>query len=201
VAGARIIEWVAELFEKAFFKDVEKDVADDAAKKSAGDLAGQAPKFEKTAKLRDMYKYENRTDVPNWTHGDGPVEYLDEAGRQKYLLHEEGGRLYGSDGNPFDTSGAQSLHTGSGNAIFVMDDQGNIYASTRQELHRFHHSSFLAGGDVAGAGELVVQDGTPVMITPRSGHYWPTPEMNQQVIEQLKRMGVDTSKLRIENSW
>jgi hypothetical protein len=44
LAGARIIEWVAELFERAFFKDAEKDLAGDALKTSEKDLAGDAAK-------------------------------------------------------------------------------------------------------------------------------------------------------------
>ena len=41
-AGARIISWVAEIFEKALFKDVEKDVVRDALKTTEKDVASDA---------------------------------------------------------------------------------------------------------------------------------------------------------------
>jgi hypothetical protein len=42
------------------------------------------------------------------------------------------------------------------------------------KIHRFHHSSFLAGGDVIGAGEWIVEQGKLKKISANSGHYRPT---------------------------
>lgn len=55
---------------------------------------------------------------------------------------------------------------------------------------QFHHSSFLAGGDVAGAGELVVENGELTLITDQSGHYQPTQAMTAQVVQHLRSLGV-----------
>jgi hypothetical protein len=174
-------------------KSVEKDLSGDLAKD-----AGHVPLI--TKELDSFYKNENLPE-PNgsWTRGNGPVTYLDEAGRQKYLLESRDGKLYDSEGKLFDTTDASSVHQGGqGRAIYVMDENGKIYASKEQKVWQFHHSSFLSGGPVAGAGELVVEDGRPTLLTPRSGHYRPTPEMTQQVFNQLKQSGVDVSGLRID---
>jgi hypothetical protein len=124
------------------------------------------------------------------------VQYLSAAEREQYRLFVKDGRLYhASDGTPFDTGDAASLHQGQGQAIFVMDEYGNIYASTKHEFASFHHSSFLSGQPVAGAGEIKVKNGSIVEITDRSGHYRPAPPYLDQVLNQLKHDGVDTSTI------
>jgi hypothetical protein len=53
-----------------------------------------------------------------------------------------------SDGSVFDTVDAVSAHsTSGGRAIFVMDEQGNLYVSKSQDVGRFHHST-LSGGSL-----------------------------------------------------
>jgi hypothetical protein len=42
------------------------------------------------------------------------------------------------------------------------------------KLDTFHHSSFLAGGDVISAGEWIVEKGKLRKISANSGHYRPT---------------------------
>ena len=42
------------------------------------------------------------------------------------------------------------------------------------KLHRFHHSSLVAGDDVIGAGEWIVRKGKLRKISANSGHYQPT---------------------------
>ena len=78
-----------------------------------------------------------------------------------------------------------------------MDNEGNLYASTRQIVGQFHHSSFLAGQPVAAAGELQVKNGILEYITNSSGHYWPTREMTQQAVERLRQAGVQIADHQI----
>lgn len=77
--------------------------------------------------------------------------------------------------------------------MFVMDQHGNLYASLQQEVGRLHHSSFLRGKPVAGAGELEVHDGVVRFVTRKSGHYMPPPEMLSQVRDMLREQGIDVS--------
>ncbi len=126
------------------------------------------------------------------------VDYLDEHRRRDHQLHVRDGSLYDNDGRPFDTSSGGSVHSGGGRAIFVMDEHGNIYASNHHAPGRFHHSSFLAGQPVAGAGELRVIDGKLEVLSDQSGHYRPPREFTRQVVEHLRSLGVEIRDDQIE---
>ena len=120
------------------------------------------------------------------------VRYLDDVARQDYRLTIHDGHLYDAQGNLFDTSnGVSAFANNAGRAIFVMDKDGNIFASTYQRAGFFHHSSFFSGGDVAAAGELVVKDGKIEIVSDRSGHYMPSHARTEQMLEQLVSQGVD----------
>ena len=73
-----------------------------------------------------------------------------------------------------------------------MSADGRFY-STSHKIGLFHHSSFLAGGAVAGAGEMQVVGGTLKYITNKSGHYWPGDRELVQTLTALKRASVDIS--------
>jgi hypothetical protein len=99
------------------------------------------------------------------------VKYLDTAeAREEFELKVGGSVTQG--GKPYDTSAMYSKFKGDGFAIYVMGKDGRFY-STSHKIGLFHHSSFLGGGDVAGAGEIKVVGGTVQYITNKSGHYWP----------------------------
>lgn len=126
----------------------------------------------------------------------GSVDYLDAAQRERFRIFVHEGLLYGTNGRPVDTRGGNSLWgRGDGLAIFVMDEHGNLYASNGREVGKFHHSSFLAGGPVAGAGELRVIDGGLVFISGLSGHYRPTPGYLRRVVERLRAAGVEFDRV------
>ncbi len=129
------------------------------------------------------------------------VTYLMPDEAEEFRVFVRDGLVYkANDGSLFDTGAASTHWGGGGRAIFVMDGQGNLYASARHEPGAFHHSSFLAGGPVAGAGEIVVENGKLILITDRSGHYQPPPQYLQQVLDQLKSQGVDVSSIQ-QGSW
>jgi hypothetical protein len=71
-----------------------------------------------------------------------------------------------------------------------MDEHGNLYATLDQEVGHTHHSSLLAGDPVVGAGEIEVRYGKLVAMTDQSGHYRPTAEMNDQVLQSLRYQGL-----------
>jgi hypothetical protein len=79
-----------------------------------------------------------------------------------------------------------------------MDEHGNLYASNYHARGRFHHSSFLAGGNVAAAGELAVIDGVLQLLTDSSGHYRPARGHTMQAINQLRSMGIPISPGQVE---
>jgi hypothetical protein len=127
------------------------------------------------------------------------VTYLDDAARAERQLFVRDGLIYDAEGNLFDTATASTHFSGEGRAIFVMDQEGNIFASTYQRVGEFHHSSLAGGQPVTGAGELVVENGQLTLITNHSGHYHPSAELNEQVLRNLEAQGVDVSAVRRDN--
>lgn len=95
------------------------------------------------------------------------------------LWGEPGG---GAVGMPFSTEQHATHFSGLGWAIFVVSPTREIYAGTH-ELDRFHHSTFLGGRPVMAAGEIVVEDGVVKAITAKSGHYRPTVQDMQRMVQ------------------
>ena len=101
------------------------------------------------------------------------VRYMcKEVDRIKYLVETRGGQLLRRT-LLFDTSTLSTHFSGLGWAIWVRAPNGNFYSHSHK-IGRFHHSTFLAGGVVRGAGEWRVTAGKIVQISGKSGHYQPT---------------------------
>lgn len=158
-------------------------------------LDGDTPKWRITKSLLSGYRGE---EVHNWVWPGSAVRYLDQSERAAFKLTVKDGKLYDAEGHLFDTSDATSLHSRDPRAIFVMDQEGVIYAFTRHVQGKFHHSSFLAGGDVAGAGELKVSNGDLKLISNKSTHYCPTRDMTIQVAKELRARGVPLDDVDVE---
>jgi hypothetical protein len=77
--------------------------------------------------------------------------------------------------------------------IFVMTGDGQIYSGDKQEV--MHHSSFLAGREVAAAGSWIVRSGRVTMITDLSGHYQTPTDYVEQVLTEIKSRGVNISNV------
>jgi uncharacterized protein YukE len=142
-----------------------------------------------TKAMNGRYQGENVPGNSVWPNGK-TVEYLDDAGRESYRVIPRDGKLVDVNGQPFDTSAGATHWSGGGKAIYVMDEQGNIYASNYQAVGKFHHSSLLGGNPVSAAGELEVRGGEVVGITDQSGHYMPTRAMTQQMVDRLRNAGI-----------
>jgi len=91
---------------------------------------------------------------------------------------------------PASTVNMTTFFSGPGYGIYVMSAEGNIHLNSHS-VGKFHHSSLLAGGDVAGAGEMqIAHDGTLLWISNKSGHYRPSTQNLGQVIHRLTKMGI-----------
>jgi hypothetical protein len=75
---------------------------------------------------------------PGGPMGPPGVTYLDDAGREEHRITIRDGVIYDAKGLPFDTSNGVSAFgpSSNGRAIFVMDEHGNLYASTFQKISR-----------------------------------------------------------------
>ena len=126
----------------------------------------------------------------------GSVHYFTPAESEAARVYVDSRGLLrnASDGSLLDTSGASTVHTGGeGKGIFVMDKSGNLYVSLEHSVGQLHHSSLLAGSDVAGAGEIQVDSGSLKVLTDKSGHYKPSSAMNDRVINELQSQGANLS--------
>lgn len=85
---------------------------------------------------------------------------------------------------------------GPGEAIFVMDRFGRIYAGSYSR-GEFHHSSFLAANWTLAAGTMKVTRGQVETVAPDSGHYQPGPQQMLNLVERLKTYGVSLRKLTV----
>ena len=129
----------------------------------------------------------------------GQVKYLDEIERAPFEVKNQGSvleRTAEGKTTAFDTSSMRTNQAGAGFGIYVMDGEGRIYSDSHK-VGLFHHSSFLSGADVAGAGEIKVVGGKVVAVTAKSGHYQGgVPEMVQFLLE-LQSRGQDMKAITV----
>jgi hypothetical protein len=156
------------------------------SKKKAGDIKSVSAHFREHMgwSEEETHKYLRK---------GAPLPMVTTLGvRGRAALELKGGSsiTQGDFKEPYDTSTMTSTFMGRGYAIYVMDGDGRLYAS-QHKVGIFHHSSFLAGGNVTGAGEIKIVQGTVKAITNKSGHYKPTSAEMAQVMEELEGRGVN----------
>jgi hypothetical protein len=120
-------------------------------------------------------------------HGaDYIVKYYPEIGDDgRGQLHFSNGRLYDEDDDIWSTTHLETHWARDGWGIFVVSPDGRIYGGSHV-VGEHHHSSFLAGGMVSAAGEMVVDPtGVVRFITAKSGHYMPTVDNMRQFVLQF----------------
>jgi len=135
---------------------------------------------------------------------NGMVNYLDMIDRQKFVIEPQvGGNLFSRvlksnaqkiffDTESFDTSASKAAYRVEGivrnnKAIWVQGPSGRFYSSNLSKAGKFHHSSFLGGGNVKAAGDWEVQGGKLLTISAISGHYRPPVETLLAAIKDLKQ--------------
>ena len=126
----------------------------------------------------------------------GPI-WLTIALIEAYKLTTRDGKFFDANGKIFDTSSSQTWD-GQSKAIFVVNEKGDVFASTYQKVGEFHHSSLGQGKAVAMAGEMEVDNGILKSISNRSGHYTPKPEYLDQTISHLEQSGIDFKSVEID---
>lgn len=185
--GARVVR---ELVDTGRMKPEQIFVLDDASAKAT------ATRYE-TTPMHSEFHGEHLAGNTVWN--GARVDYLDFQARQRYRLHGYDGTLHDSKGALFDTTAASTLWTPSGGrAIFVMDRDGNLYSAPFHVVGRFHPSSLLAGAPVAGAGEIQAVAGQVLLISGRGQHYQPGRKYTMQVMDSLRRQGLDVTACRVE---
>lgn len=119
-----------------------------------------------------------------------PFINLSPTERKAYETTCANGKLV-RNGHPLNTGFEKTLHSGEGYAIFVIGPNDDLYCGSHIG-GVFHHSSFLADGATAGAGEIKTdQDGKIIELSSKSGHYRPTNAQNLHTLHYFKDRGVD----------
>lgn len=132
------------------------------------------------------------------------VQYLNADEREKYRLDgDSSGFRHASTGLAYDTSEESTAFSGTGYAIFVVSGDDQLYAGSHK-VSQFHHSSFMAGGDVKAAGELKIEPGGEEggklsQVTNKSGHYHPTTAHLARTLILLSRWGVTLSDVQVKD--
>ncbi|MGW1739799.1 hypothetical protein ACWCPQ_13425 [Nocardia sp. NPDC001965] len=125
------------------------------------------------------------------------VQYVsDPKKRERFRIHIVDGKIYDAKGNLFDTT--KTFLGRRRDAIYVVDEEGRMYAHKMSMTGKFHHSSLLAGRPAAGAGTMRVENGVLTYISDRSGHYRPTRPLTDQVIAQLRSLRVAMDRVSID---
>lgn len=149
------------------------------------------PATESYQPIKLQAKYNNENAACSWQPAvkcPPYVTYFTDSQSATLALTVNKGKLYQGNGL-FDTSGADASHSLEHTSIFVMDLHGVIYASKQFKPYMFHHSTILAGRDVAFAGEMQVVKGIIKKVTNCSGHYIPKIELAKQLKDSLNRQG------------
>lgn len=123
------------------------------------------------------------------------VNYLDESRRHLYEVTVRDGKVIGHHG-PLETdSFAHKKHENY--AIYVISPELKFYIGPYKSGH-FHHSSFLGGAPVIGAGEIKTdKEGTITHLSKDSGHYDPSDLHLEQTLAFLSSHGVDIASIRL----
>ncbi|WP_132428674.1 WXG100 family type VII secretion target [Pseudonocardia endophytica] len=144
-----------------------------------------APELPVRASMDPRFRGEERGEAEGLAKPHN-VRYLSDKALERHRLTVHDGLLYDGRGRPFHSAPGGSVWSESEDrSIFVVDDKGNLYASNEQEKGALHHSSFLSGGPVAGAGEIGVVNGKVTFLSDRSGHYSPPADCITQAIRYL----------------
>lgn len=80
--------------------------------------------------------------------------------------------------------------------IFVVSPDNQLYVGV-YDRGKFNHSSFLAGGSVLSAGEMVLENGKIKTITDKSGHYQSSEQMILRGLDALIKSGADLSQTQV----
>lgn len=180
LAGASIIPGGEEVDAGAI---LAKSADAGSAAVAARDAAEASTPALKTIPMGKLYAGENIAGNDAWPGGKA-VTYFTDTQRAGYSVTIKDGKLYDAGGNPLN-----------GQYIFIMDKDGNFFATDQFARGEIHHSSLAAGQPVAGAGEFIVNNGQLQTVSDESGHYRPPQSISQQVMEILGRKGIDTNNV------
>jgi hypothetical protein len=154
------------------------------------------PTTELSRLLVDFKKEKRDCDFFEWITKIPPkhqVAYLKESDRENYAIGFSGKKLIFS---AMVKEFASHLESGSQEIIFVLAAQQIFYGGVKS-IGEFHHSSFLSGAPVAGAGTFFLENGEIVKVSDHSGHYVPGIKEMIAVLKAMNAQGADLSSIEV----
>lgn len=148
--------------------------------------------YNNLARMNPCYQGEDAT-PPRTTcvfSHDFTVRYFREN-NEKDMADREAYRVVFVDGTARRAQSPEQILTEKGKMNYVLDANGNFYIFNEKVIKEVRHSSFFAGGKVASAGDLKIQNGRIKSIDSDSGHYEMNDEIFQNVLDFLKKQGVN----------
>lgn len=147
--------------------------------------AAPKAKYSELQPMRDLFK--NETDPVNGPFKGQSVKRLTPEEREKYRVSfDNDGLLRTHDNELFDSTNATGPWGPRGEAIFIMDKNGEKYTSNYQASGEFHHSTLSNGEDVAASGGWKVTNGKVEYATAESGHYLPEKKHMANLNQEFK---------------
>ena len=128
------------------------------------------------------------------------VKYCTPTERDDYIITIKNGAVKDADNSLYHTGDKETAFSGPGWAIYVIDFDQNLYSESHI-VNEFHHSSFLAGAPVLGAGEIAVDRGRIIAITNKTGHYQAGTKELALTLEILQANGVDLKTLKVNDPF
>lgn len=124
------------------------------------------------------------------------VKYFNESEKRTYELFISGKVLVNREGVKADSiydPEAMSHET----SLIIIDKNHRIFVLPFEERGRFHHSSLGGGDDVFFAGTASFGQGYLREFTGSSGHYKPSASQTLLALLDLRKRGVDLSKVKL----
>jgi len=157
--------------------------------------AKSASPFEVWLEKSFVPKHQNDKDLAQ------RVTYLAPEEREEYGVDIVGGVFrWAESGDLVHTGGMTTHFSGAGHAIWVCSAERRFYCADHV-AGSFHHSSFLGGVPVMGAGEWAIDRGRLVIISNKTGHYRAGFEEMFRVMLRLSANGVDLSSVKVFWPW
>jgi len=128
------------------------------------------------------------------------VKYCDENERKDYVVTIAAGVVSDASGNKYHTGTKETHFSGKGWAIYVVGLDNTFYSNSHL-VNVFHHSSFLSGGPVQGAGEIAVNAGKVVAVTNKTGHYTAGAAELTRTLFLLHRGGVNLDEIKVNDPF
>jgi hypothetical protein len=144
-------------------------------------------------------RYTNGRMEIDWGISSRRVVYDRNLNQDLTRVRFNGGLLYSDDAftQPFNTADMVTHFSGPGFGIYVMSEEGNLHVGSHSVGYR-HHSTLLAGANVAGAGEVKIESGRLTWISNKSGHYAPSAPHFLQVLHQIQKKAVNLTLVKVK---